>query len=237
MAQQSAGRTARPVDEVGRRGRSLQLAVQDHRCRQGQHAAAGARHRTDPAGLARKAADRGGKDALRSDHRDLRSNVDTSTGSRSELLTALRAQRTQLNDQIAQKRAVLGIRHPDVIISLTQRDELERQIETERRRICRPRSRITRRCAISRSTSRTCSTPPSARCSRPGRPRSSCRTCSGRPTPTGGSTSSSCRATRRPMSSGRCSRSRRVSSRAPPSPPAHRARPCRSCFRRWPSLQ
>jgi uncharacterized protein involved in exopolysaccharide biosynthesis len=67
--------------------------------------------------------------------RDLRANVDTSTGSRSELLTALRTQRTQLNDQIAQKRAVLGIRHPDVIVSLTQRDELERQIETERRRI------------------------------------------------------------------------------------------------------
>jgi uncharacterized protein involved in exopolysaccharide biosynthesis len=67
--------------------------------------------------------------------RDMRSNVDTSTGSRSELLTALRAQRTQLIDQIAQKRAVLGDRHPDVVISLTQRDELERQIETERRRI------------------------------------------------------------------------------------------------------
>jgi uncharacterized protein involved in exopolysaccharide biosynthesis len=67
--------------------------------------------------------------------RDMKSNVDTSTGSRSELLTALRAQRTQLNDQIAQKRAVLGDRHPDVVISLTQRDELERQIETERRRI------------------------------------------------------------------------------------------------------
>jgi uncharacterized protein involved in exopolysaccharide biosynthesis len=67
--------------------------------------------------------------------RDLKSNVDTSTGSRSELLTTLRAQRTQFNDQIAQKRAVLGDRHPDVIISLTQRDELERQIETERRRI------------------------------------------------------------------------------------------------------
>jgi len=67
--------------------------------------------------------------------RDLRSNVDTSTGSRSELLSALRAQRTQLNDQIAQKRAVLGDRHPDVIISLNQRDQLERQIETERRQI------------------------------------------------------------------------------------------------------
>lgn len=67
--------------------------------------------------------------------RDLRSNVDTSTGSRSELLNMLRAQRTQLNDQIAQKRAVFGDRHPDLIITLNQRDELERQIETERRRI------------------------------------------------------------------------------------------------------
>lgn len=67
--------------------------------------------------------------------RDLRSNVDTSTGSRSELLNLLRTQRTQLNDQIAQKRAVFGDRHPDLIIALNQRDELERQIETERRRI------------------------------------------------------------------------------------------------------
>jgi uncharacterized protein involved in exopolysaccharide biosynthesis len=67
--------------------------------------------------------------------RDLRSNVETSASSRSEQLTVLRAQRTQLNDQIAQKRAVFGDRHPDVVISLTQRDELERQIENERRRI------------------------------------------------------------------------------------------------------
>ncbi len=67
--------------------------------------------------------------------RDLKSNVDTSSGSRSELLSALRAQRTQLNDQIAQKRAVLGDRHPDVIISLNQRDQVERQIDTERRQI------------------------------------------------------------------------------------------------------
>jgi uncharacterized protein involved in exopolysaccharide biosynthesis len=67
--------------------------------------------------------------------RDLRANVDTSTGSRSELLNLLRTQRTQLNDQIAQKRAVLGDRHPDLLISLNQRGELERQIETERRRI------------------------------------------------------------------------------------------------------
>ena len=67
--------------------------------------------------------------------RDLRSNVDASAGSRSELLSVLRAQRTQLDDQIAQKRAVFGERHPDLVISMTQRDALERQIETERRRI------------------------------------------------------------------------------------------------------
>ena len=67
--------------------------------------------------------------------RDLRSNVDNSTSLRSELLTALRAQRTTLNDQIAQKRAVFGERHPDLAISFNQREELERQIETERRRI------------------------------------------------------------------------------------------------------
>lgn len=67
--------------------------------------------------------------------RDLRSNVEASAGSRSELLTALRAQRTQLNDQIAQKRAVFGDRHPDVVIALTQSEALQRQIEAERRRI------------------------------------------------------------------------------------------------------
>ncbi|MCK7472561.1 MAG: Wzz/FepE/Etk N-terminal domain-containing protein [Rhodopseudomonas palustris] len=44
--------------------------------------------------------------------RDLKSNVDAPPGSRAELLTILRTQRTQLNDQIAQKRAVLGERHP-----------------------------------------------------------------------------------------------------------------------------
>lgn len=67
--------------------------------------------------------------------RDLRANVDTSAGSRSEQLSALRAQRNLLDDQIAQKRAVFGERHPDLVISMTQRDALERQIEMERRRI------------------------------------------------------------------------------------------------------
>ena len=67
--------------------------------------------------------------------RDLKANVDASTGSRSELLAALRAQWSQLNDQIAQKRAVFGDLHPDVVISFNQREALARQIEGERRRI------------------------------------------------------------------------------------------------------
>lgn len=67
--------------------------------------------------------------------RDLKSNVDASTASRSELLTALRGQWTTLNDQIAQKRAVFGDMHPDVVISFNQREALARQIEAERRRI------------------------------------------------------------------------------------------------------
>src|SRR3954469_14654406 len=48
--------------------------------------------------------------------RDLKANVDSPSGARTDLLNILRAQRTQLNDQIAQKRAVLGERHPDLII-------------------------------------------------------------------------------------------------------------------------
>lgn len=66
--------------------------------------------------------------------RDLKSDVDGSTGSKSDLLTALRAQLNQLNDQIAQKRAVLGDRHPDLVMSYNQLAELKRQIEVERRR-------------------------------------------------------------------------------------------------------
>lgn len=66
--------------------------------------------------------------------RDLKANVDGPSTARSELLGILRAQRTQLNDQIAQKRAVFGDRHPDLVIALNQLTELNRQIETERRR-------------------------------------------------------------------------------------------------------
>ncbi len=67
--------------------------------------------------------------------RDLKSNVDAPPGSRTELLTILRTQRTQLNDQIAQKRAVLGERHPELVMANSQLAELNRQIETERKRI------------------------------------------------------------------------------------------------------
>ncbi len=66
--------------------------------------------------------------------RDLKANIDGPSGSRTDLLNILRAQRTQLNDQIAQKRAVLGDRHPDLVISLNQLSELNRQIEIERKR-------------------------------------------------------------------------------------------------------
>src|SRR5258708_1038856 len=66
--------------------------------------------------------------------RDLKANIDGPSGSRTDLLNILRAQRTQLNDQIAQKRAVLGDRHPDLVISYNQLSELNRQIEIERNR-------------------------------------------------------------------------------------------------------
>jgi uncharacterized protein involved in exopolysaccharide biosynthesis/Mrp family chromosome partitioning ATPase len=66
--------------------------------------------------------------------RDLKANVDAPSSSRTDLLNILRALRSQLNDQIAQKRAVLGDRHPDLVISLNQLSELNRQIEIERKR-------------------------------------------------------------------------------------------------------
>jgi uncharacterized protein involved in exopolysaccharide biosynthesis len=64
--------------------------------------------------------------------RDLKANVDGPI--KQDLLSALRAQRSALNDQIAQKRAVLGDRHPDLVISYNQLSELNKQIETERKR-------------------------------------------------------------------------------------------------------
>jgi uncharacterized protein involved in exopolysaccharide biosynthesis len=64
--------------------------------------------------------------------RDLKANVEGPV--KQDLLSALRAQRSALNDQIAQKRAVLGDRHPDLIISHSQLSDLNQQIENERKR-------------------------------------------------------------------------------------------------------
>ncbi len=62
--------------------------------------------------------------------RDVKANVDAPA--KQDLLNALRAQRSALNDQIAQKRAVLGDRHPDLVMSYGQLNDLNRQIEVER---------------------------------------------------------------------------------------------------------
>nr|WP_283843105.1 exopolysaccharide transport family protein [Bradyrhizobium sp. 2S1] len=64
--------------------------------------------------------------------RDLKANVDGPV--KQDLLSVLRAQRSALNDQIAQKRAVLGDRHPDLVMSLSQLSDLNRQIEIERKK-------------------------------------------------------------------------------------------------------
>src|SRR3954447_15825565 len=64
--------------------------------------------------------------------RDLKANVDGPV--KQDLLSMLRGQRSQLNDQIAQKKTVLGERHPDLVMSYGQLGELNRQIETERKR-------------------------------------------------------------------------------------------------------
>lgn len=62
--------------------------------------------------------------------RDVKGNVESPV--KQDLLTALRAQRSALNDQIAQKRAVFGDRHPDLVMSYGQLNDLNRQIEVER---------------------------------------------------------------------------------------------------------
>ena len=62
--------------------------------------------------------------------RDLKANVEGPV--KQDLLSALRAQRSALNDQIAQKRAVFGDRHPDLVMSYSQLNDLNRQIEVER---------------------------------------------------------------------------------------------------------
>ncbi|MEY9129703.1 uncharacterized protein involved in exopolysaccharide biosynthesis [Bradyrhizobium diazoefficiens] len=62
--------------------------------------------------------------------RDVKANVEGPA--KQDLLSALRAQRSALNDQIAQKRAVFGDRHPDLVMSYSQLNDLNRQIEVER---------------------------------------------------------------------------------------------------------
>ena len=64
--------------------------------------------------------------------RDLKANVDGPA--KQDLLSILRAQRSALNDQIAQKKAVFGDRHPDLVISYSQLNDLNRQIEAERKK-------------------------------------------------------------------------------------------------------
>ncbi|KYH00370.1 exopolysaccharide transport family protein [Bradyrhizobium sp. DOA1] len=64
--------------------------------------------------------------------RDVKANVESPV--KQDLLSALRAQRSALNDQIAQKRAVLGDRHPDLVMSYGQLNDLNRQIEVERKK-------------------------------------------------------------------------------------------------------
>lgn len=64
--------------------------------------------------------------------RDLKANVEGPV--KQDLLSMLRAQRSALNDQIAQKKAVYGERHPDLAISYSQLADINRQIEVERKK-------------------------------------------------------------------------------------------------------
>ena len=64
--------------------------------------------------------------------RDLKTNVEGPV--KQDILSILRAQRSALNDQIAQKKAVFGDRHPDLVISYSQLNDLNRQIEIERKK-------------------------------------------------------------------------------------------------------
>ena len=64
--------------------------------------------------------------------RDLKANVEGPV--KQDLLSMLRAQRSALNDQIAQKKAVYGDRHPDLAISYSQLADINRQIELERKK-------------------------------------------------------------------------------------------------------
>lgn len=64
--------------------------------------------------------------------RDVKANIEGPV--KQDLLSMLRAQRSALNDQIAQKKAVYGDRHPDLAISYSQLADINRQIEIERKK-------------------------------------------------------------------------------------------------------
>ncbi|MGY3031824.1 uncharacterized protein involved in exopolysaccharide biosynthesis [Bradyrhizobium sp. USDA 4354] len=64
--------------------------------------------------------------------RDVKANVEGPV--KQDLLSMLRTQRSALNDQIAQKKAVYGDRHPDLAISYSQLADINRQIEIERKK-------------------------------------------------------------------------------------------------------
>jgi uncharacterized protein involved in exopolysaccharide biosynthesis len=104
------------IVSAGRDGTTQQLRVTDL-----NQQVSAARMRTEEA-----------KTRYQQAQRDLKANVDGPA--KQDLLSVLRAQRSTLNDQIAQKRAVFGDRHPDLIISYSQLSELNKQIESERKR-------------------------------------------------------------------------------------------------------
>ena len=112
----AAFRRDHKIVNTGRDGTTQQLRVTDL-----TQQVSAARLRTEEA-----------KSRYQQSQRDLKANVEAPI--KQDLLTALRAQRSTLNDQIAQKRAVLGDRHPDLVILYGQLSELNKQIETERKR-------------------------------------------------------------------------------------------------------
>jgi uncharacterized protein involved in exopolysaccharide biosynthesis/Mrp family chromosome partitioning ATPase len=104
------------IVSAGRDGTTQQLRVTDL-----NQQVSAARMRTEEA-----------KTRYQQAQRDLKANVDGPA--KQDLLSVLRAQRSTLNDQIAQKRAVFGDRHPDLVIAYSQLSELNKQIESERKR-------------------------------------------------------------------------------------------------------
>jgi uncharacterized protein involved in exopolysaccharide biosynthesis len=112
----AAFRRDRKIVSAGRDGTTQQLRVSDL-----TQQVSVARLRTEEA-----------KTRYQQAQRDLKANVEGPA--KQDLLSMLRAQRSTLNDQIASKRAVLGDRHPDLVIAYSQLGELNKQIETERKR-------------------------------------------------------------------------------------------------------